>query len=246
MRVGPERRAHVTDLVREAYLEGMKRVRDVLDHLRRPHCRVDEWRGDVGVERAEHGGSPGIVAPDQGKRGMREVSQRGALPHELRVHGDAQLARQLPSHAGADSRDEHALRGTGEHSASKHDGVWFSTSGQRLTDLLADALERGHPELPVGAAGGADTNQAHIGLPHGLRSRDRGPQSVRCDELGQELTQPRLHHRRCARIDSRDLFGVDINADHLMPRLAHTRGGHTSHVAEAEHANAHDAPPPRT
>ena len=89
VRVGPERRAHVTDLVREAYLEGMKRVRNVLDHLRRPHRRVDEWRGDVGIERAEHGGGLSIVAPDQGKRGMREVSQRGALPHELRVHGDA-------------------------------------------------------------------------------------------------------------------------------------------------------------
>src|SRR2546425_1122561 len=96
----------------------------------------------------------------------------------------------------------------------------------------------------VGTPGRADTNQPHIGLPYGLRGRDPGSQSVRPDKLGQELTQPRLHHRRRARIDSRHLFGVNINADHLMPRPAHTGSGDTSHVAEAEHANAHDAAPP--
>src|SRR5262245_45872010 len=51
--ISPERIAEIRDLVGEAHLQRVKRIADILHHLRRSHGRLDEGRIDSGVQRPQ-------------------------------------------------------------------------------------------------------------------------------------------------------------------------------------------------
>ena len=70
-----ERRARVGDLVRETHLEGVERVRGVLDHLSGPNRRMDERGLDALVEHAQERCRGGVAAPHEREGGAGEVGQ---------------------------------------------------------------------------------------------------------------------------------------------------------------------------
>src|SRR4029077_13524704 len=127
----------------------------------------------------------------------------------------------------------------------QHDGIGIIAFGQRLADLLADALESVHLELPAGAAWCADADEPDRRVPHSLGRRDRRAQASRSHDLSDQRSQPGLHDWRRAAIDHGDFLFVDVDPDHLVARFRQTGGSHGSHVAEPEHVNAHERRAPR-
>src|SRR5207247_10518587 len=53
------------------------------------------------------------------------------------------------------------------------------------------------------------------------------------------------HDRRRTAIDHDDFLILDVDPDHHVARFRHTGGSDGYHVAEPEHVNAHERPPPR-
>src|SRR4029077_8105622 len=175
LRVDPERCARVGDLIREAYLERVECVGDILDHFRRRHIRVDEGGLDVPIERADRRGRLRVGAPDEGQRRMLEVTDGSPLAQELRGHGDPHGGSQLAARARADGGQEHPFAGSGQHGASQYHGVGLLPRTQPTSDTLSDALQGVHSEPPVRFPWGADTNQPDGGVPQRVGRRNGGP-----------------------------------------------------------------------
>ena len=175
MRVDPERRACVGDLIGETYLERVERVGDIFDHFRRRHIRVDEGGLDLLIQRPDRRGRLSVGAPDEGERGMLEVTDGSPLAQELRVDGDSHGRSQLAARARADGGQKHPFAGSRQHGASQYHGVGLLPRAQPTSDIPSDALQGVHSEPPVRFPRGPDTNQPDGGLPQRVGSRNGGP-----------------------------------------------------------------------
>jgi hypothetical protein len=64
-------------------------------------------------------------------------------------------------------------------------------------------------------------------------------QSVRVDACLEERFEARLDDRAAADVDGGDFFGIDVDADDIMPIAGKVRRGNASDVAKAEYGNSH-------
>jgi len=127
------------------------------------------------------------------------------------------------------------VRRARQHGAPDDDHVVRGLVFQRLADLLADALEVLQVEAAVAAARRADAQERHLALPHRVRRIGGGAKASLRYVLRQQLVEARLDDRAAARVDRRNLVGVHVDADDIVPIAGKRRGRHTSHVPETEH-----------
>ena len=90
--VGADGFAHRGDRVDERELGGEERVAGVLDGLGRRRVGDHERRGHADVERGDADGGALVVAADHDAIGLEEVGDRRALPQELGVRHDGDVA----------------------------------------------------------------------------------------------------------------------------------------------------------
>ena len=234
--------AQIGDFVREADLERVIGVADVLDHLRGSHGGLEKRRVDAGIQLAQHGCRRGIVAADQNERRMLEVLERGAFAHELRVHGDSHCRRRELSFFHQDAV-EHPCRGSRQHRAAEDDGQRPRPSDTRFADGAGDMRQRREILLSLSEVRRSNADQRDLAGGKGLLGVFGRREAPFPHDSSEHLVETRLDDRRQPRVDHGDLVGTDIDAKDAMTGTRETAGRDASNVAETEYRDCHDEAP---
>ena len=131
------------------------------------------------------------------------------------------------------------MRRARQHGAPDDDDVIAGLVLQRIADLLADANQVAQIEAAVLAARRPDADEREIGFRDRLGGAGCRTQAAGFDGILQQLLEPRLDDGTEAGIDGGNLFGIHVDADHVMAVRGKVRGRHASDVAESEYADMH-------
>ena len=185
------------------------------------------------IDVAHHLAAALVGGADDDTVGELEIADRRALAQELGVGGNDDVGLwiglandALDLIAGADRNGR----------LGHHDGE----AGQRLRDLFRGGIDIGEIGMTVAAARRrADRDEDSIGI------RDRlGQIGGELQPLGlhvgrDQLVEPGLVDRDLAAMKSRDLLLVLVDADDVVTEIRKAGSGHQSHIARADHRNAH-------
>jgi hypothetical protein len=142
-----------------------------------------------------------------------------AFAQEFGVDAHAEFIARALAGISLEQRDDDAAHRAGQHRATEHDHRRARVVGERLADLLADALHVPEIDAAIGLARRADADEHEVGVPHGVFHHGSGVQPARGDLLGDDLAQVLLDDRRATLIDQVDLGALRIDTDDFMPFL---------------------------
>ena len=216
-----ERRADVADLVGEADLERVEGVGRRTSPSR--PSGSSSWTNGASTPAysARTVGHGRIVGrADQRQRRLREVAQRRALAHELRVDRERRASPRARAPRRGRARAPGAVPSCRAGRCCAAPRCSDRAPPQRAPDLLAHALERARCRAGR-CRGPASRRRSARG-----RSPARPPRVERVARSRPAATtsaisspRPGSTIGRARRVDHLDLLGVDVDADHLVPRL---------------------------
>src|SRR6185369_17756203 len=108
-----------------------------------------------------------------------------------------------------------------------------------LDDGLSHVEECSQVRHAVAEVRGADADERHITALDRVTRRQRGSKSAVLHSACDDVTEAWFNDRRTTLIDGVDLFGIDVDAGHVMSVTGEARRCHASHVSQAKDADIH-------
>ena len=178
-----------------------------------------------------------IGRADDGHRGLEEIGNRSAFPHELRIHADPEILSHFLA-AGLLQCGYHDRFGRArQHRAAQHDQVKRILFLQNFANVPANRFDVAQVEFAVAETGRAHAKKRDIRVEHGgFRIRSR-VQTAGFVGLGDQVPDPRLDDRAAPRVHGLDLGGTQIHPDEVVPHMGQTGCRHGPDIPQPEHAN---------
>jgi hypothetical protein len=101
-------------------------------------------------------------------------------------------------------------------------------------DFLHHAAELIESEIAVALGRRTDTQQSHVGIPHGFFGGSCGCKQPARYALPDNFIEPRLEKRGLADTDFFYFVAVFVDPGDVVADAGKARRGHTSHVSEPE------------